>query len=69
MTQDIILPLLSIILGFLYSKWLYKANNGFFRKNVDLFSNSKDLGGWFAVLVLVLITGILFLIIGISKYL
>lgn len=69
MIEDIILPIVSIIIGLFYSKWLYKVNNGFFRKNVDLFSNVKDLGGWFAALGLILITGILFLIIGVSNYL
>jgi hypothetical protein len=67
MIEEIILPLLSIIIGLAYSKWLYKANGGFFRKNVDLFSNSKDLQGWFASVIFIL-GGILFLIIGISKY-
>lgn len=64
MIQDIILPLLSIIIGFFYSKWLYKVNNGFFRKNVDLFSNSKDLQGWFAAAVLIIV-GLLFFLKGI----
>ncbi|AOZ99475.1 hypothetical protein BIW12_08465 [Flavobacterium commune] len=68
MIQDIILPLLSIIIGFFYSKWLYKVNNGFFRKNVDLFSNSKDLQGWFAATLLIIV-GLLFLLKGISNYL
>lgn len=67
MIEDIILPLLSIIIGLAYSKWLYKANNGFFRKNVDLFSNSKDLQGWFASVVFIL-GGLLFLIMGILHY-
>ena len=68
MIQDIILPLLSIIIGFFYSRWLYKVNNGFFRKNVDLFSNSKDLQGWFAAIVLIIV-GLLFLLKGILNYL
>lgn len=68
MIKDIILPLLSIIIGFFYSKWLYKVNNGFFRKNVDLFSNSKDLQGWFAATLLIIV-GLLFLLKGISNYL
>jgi len=68
MIENIILPLISIIIGFFYSKWLYKVNNGFFEKNVDLFSNSKDLQGWFAAIGLIVV-GVIFLIKGISKYL
>ncbi|WP_343706906.1 hypothetical protein [Flavobacterium sp.] len=41
--ENILLPLAAIIVGLAYSKWLYKINNGSFRKNVDLFSNAKDL--------------------------
>ena len=68
MIQNIILPGTFILVGFLYLRWLYKVNNGFFRKNVDLFSSSKDLQGWAGGL-LILIVGICFLIRGILKYL
>lgn len=61
----IILGILFIFIGFIYSKWLYKVNNGFFRKNVDSFSNEKDLQGWVGCLILI-VAGILFLIKGIS---
>ncbi|MEN2486680.1 hypothetical protein AAYQ05_02665 [Flavobacterium sp. B11] len=67
MIQNIILPFVSFLIGLVYSKWLYKVNNGFFRKNVDLFSNSKDLQAWFAALVLV-VAGVLFLLKGILSY-
>ncbi|MBL0739554.1 hypothetical protein JI750_21865 [Flavobacterium sp. GN10] len=65
--EDILLPLAIIIVGLSYSKWLYKINNGFFRKNVDLFSNSKDLQGWFGALVLIA-TGLIFLLKGIFNH-
>jgi len=69
MIQDVILPLISIITGFFYSKWLYKRNgNSFFEETeYDLFSKVQTLKGWFASVVLIGV-GILFLIKGISKY-
>ncbi|EJF99227.1 hypothetical protein [Flavobacterium sp. F52] len=67
MIENILLPLAVLIVGLIYSKWLCKINNGFFRKNVDLFSNSKDLQGWFAALVLI-VTGFIFLLKGIFNY-
>ena len=70
MIEDIFLPLISIIVGFLYSKWLYKSNgNSFFEEtDDDLFSKVQTLKGWFAGLGLVIV-GILFLLKGISNYL
>ncbi len=70
MIQDVILPLISIITGFFYSKWLYKRNgNSFFEEtDYDLFSKVQTLKGWFASVVLIVV-GILFFIKGISKYL
>ncbi|WP_348800147.1 hypothetical protein [Flavobacterium adhaerens] len=70
MIQDIILPLLSIIAGFLYSKWIYKSNGNSFFEETDhnLFRKTQTLKGWFAALILV-IAGVLFLIKGISNYL
>lgn len=70
MIQDIILPLISIITGFFYSKWLYKitGNSLFEETDHDLFSKVQTLKGWFAAAVLIVV-GILFLIKGISKYL
>lgn len=66
MFKDIFLPILVVIGAFLYLKWLYRVNNGFFRKNVNLFSNSKDLQGWAGGL-LILIVGLCYLIKGILK--
>ncbi len=70
MIQDFILPLISIITGFFYSKWLYKRNgNSFFEEtDYDLFSKAQTLKGWFAAVGLIVV-GILFLLNGISKYL
>jgi hypothetical protein len=68
MFENIILPGTFILVGFLYLRWVYKVNNDFFRKNVDLFSSSKDLQGWAGGL-LILIVGICFLIRRILKYL
>ena len=69
MIQDVILPLISIITGFFYSKWIYKRNgNSFFEEtDYDLFSKVQTLKGWFAALGLIVV-GILFLINGISIY-
>ncbi len=69
MIQDVILPLISIITGFFYSKWIYKRNgNSFFEEtDYDLFSKVQTLKGWFAALGLIVV-GILFLIKGISIY-
>ena len=68
MIQDVILPLISIIAGFFYSKWLYKRNgNSFFKEtDYDLFSKVQTLKGWFAAVGLIVV-GTLFLIKGISK--
>ena len=69
MIQDVILPLISIITGFFYSKWIYKRNgNSFFEEtDYDLFSKVQTLKGWFAALGLIVV-GILFLIKGTSIY-
>ncbi len=69
MIQNVILPLMSIIIGFFYSKWIYKTNgNSFFEEtDYDLFSKVQTLKGWFAALGLIVV-GILFLIKGISIY-
>jgi hypothetical protein len=65
MIEDIFLPLISIIVGFLYSKWLYKSNgNSFFNKKDNSFGKVQTLKGWFGGLVLVIV-GILFLLKGI----
>ena len=44
MIQNIILPLVSIIIGFFYSKWIYKGNgNSFFEEtDNDLFSKVES---------------------------
>jgi hypothetical protein len=69
MIQSIILPLISIIIGFVYSKWLYKRNdNSFFIEKDDSFSKMQTLKGWFAGLILI-VAGVLFLTKGILKYL
>lgn len=70
MIQNVILPLLSIIAGFLYSKWIYKRNgNSFFEEtDYDLFSKVQTLKGWFAAAVLIIV-GLLFFLKGISNYL
>jgi hypothetical protein len=67
--QNIILPLISITIGIIYSKWLYKRNEyGFFDKKDDLFSKVQTLKGWFASLVMIVV-GLLFLTKGILIYL
>lgn len=70
MIQDVILPLMSIIIGFFYSKWIYKRNGNSFFEETDheLFSKVQTLKGWFAAAVLIIV-GLLFLIKGISNYL
>lgn len=70
MVQNIILPLLSIIVGYFYSKWLYKRNgNSFFEEtDYDLFSKAQTFKGWFAAVVLI-IGGFIFLIKGIIDFL
>jgi hypothetical protein len=70
MIQNIILPLVSIIIGFFYSKWIYKGNgNSFFEEtDNDLFSKVETLKGWFAGVGLIIV-GLLFLLKGISNYL
>lgn len=69
MIQDVILPLMIIIIGFFYSKWIYKRNgNSFFEEtDYDLFSKVQTLKGWFAAAVLIIV-GALFLVKGISQY-
>ncbi len=69
MTKDIFLPLISIIVGFLYSKWIYKRNgNSFFNEQDDSFSKVQTLKGWFAAVGLIVV-GLLFFLKGISNYL
>jgi hypothetical protein len=69
MTKDIFLPLISIIVGFLYSKWIYKRNgNSFFNEQDDSFSKVQTLKGWLAALGLIVV-GLLFFLKGISNYL
>lgn len=69
MIEDIILPLLIIIIGFFYSKWIYKRNgNSFFNEQDDSFSKVQTLKGWFAAVGLIVV-GLLFFIKGISNYL
>lgn len=66
MFKDIILPILLIIGGFFYLKWLYKRNGVFFFKRDDFFEKSMTLRGWVGGL-LMLIGGIYELIKGILK--
>lgn len=70
MLQNIILPLVSIIIGFFYSKWIYKSNgNSFFEEtDYNLFRKVQTLKGWFAAVVLIIV-GLLFLLKGVSNYL
>jgi amino acid transporter len=68
MVQDIILPLISIIIGLIYLKWMYKRNdNSFFNQKDDSFSKVQTLKGWFVGLGLIIV-GVLFLFKGISQY-
>ena len=68
MFENIILPIISILVGYLYLKWLYRRVGGFFKNDDDLFDKSMTLRGWVGGL-LILIAGICFLIRGILKYL
>ncbi len=68
MFENIILPILVIIGGFFYLRWLYKIENGFFKINGDLFSKSVGLFKGWILCVFILIVGICFLIKGILKY-
>ena len=70
MIENIILPLISIITGGFYFKWIYKRTGNSFFKEIDndLFSMVQTLKGWFAAVGLIIV-GVLFLIKGISKYL
>jgi hypothetical protein len=65
MIEDILLPLIIIIVGFLYSKWIYKSNgNSFFNKEDNSFGKVQTLKGWFGA-ALIIIVGFLFLLKGI----
>lgn len=68
MFENIILPMIFILGGYLYLKWLYRRFGGFFKKDDDLFNKSMTFRGWAGGL-LILIVGLCFLIKGILKYL
>ena len=68
MFENIILPIIFILVGFLYLKWLYRRVGGFLKKDADLYDKSMTFRGWAGGL-LILIVGICFLIKGILKYL
>jgi hypothetical protein len=68
MFKDIILPILLIIGGFFYLKWLYKSNgNSFFDKEDNSFGKVQTLKGWFGGFVMIFV-GILFLVKGVLKH-
>lgn len=68
MFENIILPMIFILVGYLYLKWLYRRVGGFFKKDDDLFNKSMTFRGSAGGL-LILIVGLCFLIKGILKYL
>ena len=68
MLENIILPVIFILVGYLYLKWLYRGDGGFFKKDDDLFDKSMTFRG-LAGGLFILIVGVLFLIKGISNYL
>jgi hypothetical protein len=64
MIDQIILPIITIILCFLYMKNIYKRRGGFMKE--DSYSNSGALKGW-SMGFIFFIAGIIFLIKGIIK--
>ena len=66
MLEDIIYPIIMIIVAVFWLKWVYKVEGGFFKKEKDLFNKSMTLRGWVGGL-LILIVGICFLIKEILK--
>lgn len=68
MFEDIFFPLLVIICGIIYLRWLIKIEGGFFKINGDLFSKSIGLFKGWILCVFIIIIGIFFLIKGIIKY-